>query len=499
MPRIDWNATVEDMRGALPATQFRNWIQPLTLVRQDDRAVVLGVPSRFHEEWLRRHYSSQLVRALKKQSGSDLQLEFEILKEPHETPTLPPSVPAAPAATATPTAEPTRPFLRVLPKLEPEASSPSPAAAPVGSPAPTVEPVHIIGLTPRPTVAEPEGPRIEDAALPVFQNKYFEAPFNAVAYQCAALFTEGPYPAVNPLVVVAGVGMGKTHLLAETGRWMTKKHPTLQVRYTNAEAFMNEQGQHYRQNSILDFKRVYGERTHCLLFDDIHLLAGKLKTQELLLHFFNEITNRGGRLAFTSTIAPQRLPDFIEPLRSRLCAGVLAEVRAPNMDERHDMLERLAKEQQIPIDGPALRCLADQGQRDVRELLGSMVRLHLQAKIQQRSVDMALVRRDTGLVESRREKVSLEEIVSHVEHHCRVSREDMISKSRKGAVAWARQLAMFLARNHTLLSLEEIGRFFGRDHATVIHAFQKVKETLASHPSRRYEVEFLTKKLEAIG
>lgn len=493
MPRIDWNATVEDMRGALPATQFRNWIQPLTLVRSDERAVVLGVPSRFHEEWLRRHYSSQLVRALKKQTGSELQLEFEILNEmptePAPRPTAPPTAP-----TASSPAEPARPFLRVLPK--PEDLAPTPTAA---APTPEPEPApYIIGLTPKPVV-EVEAPRIEDSGLPVFQNRYFEAPFNGVAYQCAALFTEGPYPSVNPLVVVAGVGMGKTHLLAETGRWMTRKHPNLQVRYTNAEAFMNEQGQHYRQNSILDFKRTYGERTHCLLFDDIHQLAGKFKTQELLLHFFNEIANRGGRLAFTSTIAPQRLAEFIEPLRSRLCAGVLAEVRAPSMDERYELLEQLAREQQIPIDGPALRCLADQGQRDVRELLGSMLRLHLQAKIQQRSVDMALVRRDTGLVESRREKVSLEEIVSHVEHHCRVSREDMISKSRKGAVAWARQLAMFLARNHTLLSLEEIGRFFGRDHATVIHAFQKVKETLASNPSRRYEVEFLTKKLEAIG
>jgi chromosomal replication initiator protein len=483
MPRIDWNATVEDMRGALPATQFRNWIQPLTLVRADDRAVVLGVPSRFHEEWLRRHYTSHLVHSLRKQTGSDLQLEFEILKE---APSERAETSSAPAREpSTPAAEPARPFLRVLPKPDAE-------------PPPTEAPTRIIGLeAPRP-VEEP-APRIEDAQLPVFQNRYFEAPFNAVAYQCAALFTEGPYATVNPLVVVAGVGMGKTHLLAETGRWMARKHPDLQVRYTNAEAFTNEQGHHYRQNSILDFKRRFGERTHCLLFDDIHQLAGRYKTQELLLHLFNEITNRGGRLAFTTTVSPQRLTDFIEPLRSRLCAGVLAEVRPPNMDERYALLQRLAEEQHIPIDGPALRCLADQGQRDVRELLGSMLRLHLQARIQQRTVDMALVRRDTALVESRREKVSLEEIVSHVEHHCRVSREDMISKSRKGAVAWARQLAMYLARNHTLLSLEEIGRFFGRDHATVIHAFQKVKETLASNPSRRYEVEFLTKKLEALA
>jgi len=140
--------------------------------------------------------------------------------------------------------------------------------------------------------------------------------------------------------------------------------------------------------------------------------------------------------------------------------------------------------------------LADKHQTDVREMIGTLLRVHLQATLENKRLDGEFLAREGLVRETHREAITLAEIVSLVEHNFGVSRTDMFSKSRKGNINWARQVAMFLARTYTLLPLEEIGKQFGRDHATVIHAFSKVKETMEQQPTRRYEVEFLQQKLQ---
>jgi chromosomal replication initiator protein len=498
---LNWDAAVDVIREALPPTQFQNWIRPLRFLRHNHAAVVLGVPSRFHEEWLRRNYAHALQTAIRNQCGADLQLEFEVLTAAHtaeQEHDLPPPSPGtttpslATGLVPAPSARSTRPTLRVVGP----AGAADMAARTTTLPAPVPAP-SLAAAAPM-TPDAPEEADDGDPRLPQFQQPFFEVGANSVAYQCSLLFGESRVPTIPTLLIIGTTGLGKTHLLGEAGRWIGMKHSNLRVRYTSAEAFTNEQGQHYRTNSILSFKRRYADRTDVLLFDDIQGLAGRWKTQEVLLHCLNEIGNRGGRVAFTSNVLPQRLGEFLEPLRSRLLAGVVAELRGPTHEERTVLLQRMAEHQNLVIDPIALRLLAEQHHRDVRELFGALLRVHLQARLENRPLDVALVRQRSMSVEpSREERVSLEEIVGLVEHNFRVQRTDLVSKSRKGAVVWARQVAMYLARTYTLLPLEEIGRFFGRDHATVIHAFGKVKETMATQPTRRYEVEFLVKKLEA--
>jgi len=461
MHQLDWNAAIDSMREYLPVAQFQNWVKPLEFIRCSDNALVLGVPSRFHEDWVRHHYSGHIQKAIRKQVGADLQLTFEILVQEENVEAALAPLPSAPAPTPTPT----RPALRIVPS-------------------------HSDGHG-------EEEHAIEAPVLPIFQHPFMEMPYNHVAYQCANMFASGKHFPMNPLILLGGIGMGKTHLLTEIGQQVRAQNPRARIRFTNFESFSAEMVTALRSNDIHAFKRKYREGTDCLLFDDIQGLTKRLKTQEELLHIFNEIVARGGRIAFTSSVAPQRLEEFIEPLRSRLLSGVMAEIKPPSFEERVEILSRMSIHSHMAIDPLVLRSMADKGQKDVRELIGSLFRVHLQAKLENRTLDDKFLAKEGWVQESQRSAITLSEIISLVEHNYGVSREDLASKSRKTAVSWARQVAMYLARKHTLLSLEEIGKNFGRDHATVIHAFQKVSETMETQPTKKYEVEFLKQKLES--
>lgn len=471
MPHLDWNATINAIRESVPQTQFQNWFKPVTLIRQDETTITLGVPSRFHEEWLKSNYSRQITAAIRTQSGLDLQLEFEVLVQSENEEAALSLAPVPPPSG--------RPSLRVIDGQNQQAN---PFAGAMAQP-PATE-----NAPPAPMMPEPPN-------APQFAQDFFEFAFNHVAYQCANLFVQGNLT-VNPLVLQAGVGMGKTHLLSDIGTRLFRKNPQLRIRYTNSESFTAEMVQSYRSNDNMTFKKKYRENTDVLLFDDVHQIAGRLKTQEEVVHIFNELTARGGRLIFTSLVPVHRLEEFIDPLRSRLAAGVCAEIRSTSYEDRIQVLGKSCEINKLIVPPELLNQLADQGQKDVRELMGSLVRLHLQAQIENRELDTKFLAREGWVRESKKETINLDEIITLVEHNYGIPRSELTSKSRKSVTTWARQVAMYLARHYTLLPLEEIGKALGRDHATVIHAFQKVTETMESQPHRKYEVEFLKQKLQ---
>ncbi len=467
MHQLDWNAAICQLKEVLPPTQFQNWVQPVSFLRTGEKSVVLGVPSRFHEEWVRLHYTREITAALKKQTGAELQLEFEILiGEENQN--------AAEAAIPLPPSPPQRPTLRI-----------------VGGGA---------SATPAPPKALPEAESLPhfnlDPGLPNFSGPFMEFGFNRMALGFSREFSKIGKLSFPCLILNAGVGMGKTHLLAEIGLMFQNTHPTARIRYVSGESFGAEYVRALKSNSLADFKWKYSQ-LDCLLFDDLHQFSGP-KFQEALLFVFNEITNRGGRIAFGTSQPINRISDLIEPLRSRLQSSMVCEISPPNYDQRVELLSRACEQNRIAADGMVLRRLASQGQRDVREILGSLLSLHLRATISQQPLEESLSQHEQEQIEQpSRDPINLNEIVLLVEHNFLMSRSDLVSKSRKEAPTWARQVAMYLARTYTLLPLEEIGTFFGRDHATVVHSFQKVVDSMEAHPQKRYQVEFLKKKLQA--
>lgn len=456
-----WESTLKSIQEEIPAPQFQRWFKQLSFLRQEAETIYLGVPSRFHQDWLSTHYAEHLSRAITQHFGNSLQLEFEVLVEDSNL----------------------------------EASS-SAVLPPLTVQKPTLRVLEGGGSASLPITPPDSNPEV-DSQLPQFSGDFFELDFNRLCFQYCGLFVQGNTPSLNPLFISGAVGMGKTHLLSLIGKEIQKRSPHLRLRYTNSEKFTNEMYKSWNDKTGPNFQRIYRDEVDVLLFDDLQGLAGRRATQEALLHIYNEILSRGGKVVFASSLLPQKLGEFLEPLRSRLLSGVSAEIKTPVYEEKVALLSLLAQQNQIAVEEPVLRILADQGHRDIRELLGTFLRLHLQARIENKSLDSRFLAGEGVSFEAPQQAITLNEIISLVEHNFGVSKTDLISKSRKGIIAWARQVAMYLGRRFTLLSLEEIGKTFGRDHATVLYAYDKVSETLRLHPTRKYELEFLINKLQA--
>lgn len=464
MSYLDWHATLKTIQEEVAQVHFQNVLLPLQLIDIDDKSVRLGVLSNFHADRV-QSFTSVIKKAIHKQTGSDLQLEFEVLiREANELASRSSGTAPTPAqSTFVPPVS-----LKVLQK-----------------------PLHIEEAVPQ-ELFETVEPN-----YPSFSNEFFICAFNQVAYQFGLLFAEKRDSNIQTLTVVSQVGMGKTHLLSEIGKAIHKKNPSLRIRYTHAEAFTGEMYQSFQSNhDSFAFKRKYRHETDVLLFDDLHLLTKRTKSQEELVHIYNEITSNGGRVLFTSSVPIHKLEEFSVPLRSRLSSSVIAEIRHPSFEERVEMLSKAAASNQMEVETPVLRILAEKGNSDVRGLIGTLIRIHLQSQLENKTLNASYLSEEGLMREIKREAVTMEEIVALVEYNFGISREELGSKSRKGNVAWARQVAMYLARRFTQLSLEQIGKNFGRDHATVCHADEKVKEAMKEQPSKRYEVEFLQKKLQ---
>ena len=456
-----WESTLKTIQDEVPAPQFQRWFKQLSFLRQEGETIYLGVPTLFHQDWISTYYREQLHRAIQQNFGNPLQLEFEVLVEDQN--------------------------------MEAATSVPLPVIAP---PKPTLRVVEGGHSAPRTEPASEEFD-IFSPQIPQFAGEFFELDFNRLCFQYSGLFAQKSSASLNPLVLVAGIGMGKTHLLATLGKEIIKNSPQLKVRYTHAEKFTNEMFRTWNDKNGPNYQRFYRDQVDILLFDDLQGLAGKKATQEALLHIYNEILSRGGRVVFTSSIPVSKLTDFLEPLRSRLLSGVSAEIKPPSYNEKLALLSLLAQQNQISVEETVLRVLADQGHKDVRELLGVFLRLHLQSRIEKKALDATFLAKEGLNFEAPQAAISLTEIIAMVEHSFGISKSDLISKSRKGLIVWARQVAMYLGRRFTVLSLEEIGKQFGRDHATVLYAYDKVSEAIRIHPSRKYEVEFLLQKLQA--
>lgn len=469
MQHLDWTATLNSMKESLPRSQFLNWIEPLEFIQSDETSVRLGVPSQFHEDMLRGHLKQHLIQAIQKQTGSPVQLEFEVLAKTNFEASQSTEPPATELPFPLPVPPPQRPSLRVIEGALSKAENES-----------LVEP---------PPPARPQYPR--------FTNPFFEVPFNAVALQAARLFVEGKDSNLNSIVIIAGVGMGKTHLLSTIGESIEAKFPRLRIRYTNSESFTAEMVQSFRDNNNHEFKKRYREETDVLLFDDVHELQGRDRTQEQVLHIFNELLTLGRRIVFTSKVPISRLTRIIEPLRSRLQSMVAVEIENAIADDRFNLLTQVVEHNQIVVDGQALRHLSENGSQDVRELIGSIVRLHIKSKLENKPITADYLIRQGSFQQATRSQVTIDEIISLVEMNFGVSRQELSNKGRKSNIAWARQVAMYLARHLTYLPLEEIGAAFGRDHATVLYSYERVSEGVRTQRDIQLQIEYLLERLKS--
>ncbi|MES2202374.1 MAG: chromosomal replication initiator protein DnaA [candidate division FCPU426 bacterium] len=328
-------------------------------------------------------------------------------------------------------------------------------------------------------------------------SNFVVGPSNRFAQAACLAVAENPAHSYNPLVLYGGVGLGKTHLMHAIGNTALVKNPSLRVLYITSENFMNEMIGVLRSGGDMRNFREKFRNVDILLVDDIQFLAGKESTQEEFFHTFNDLHSRGKQIVATSDIPPREI-NLDERLRNRFEWGLVADIGRPDFETRIAILRRKASEEKRGVPDDVLEFLARTFTSNVRELEGSLIKIFALSSILDREVNVDLAKealRDVLRVQSR--PISMEFIQEVVSQHYNLKLSDMKARKRTDAIAFPRQIAMYLSRGLTSASLPEIGNTFGgRDHTTVIHAINKIEKKMAAEHDLAVTIESLIQQIK---
>ena len=328
--------------------------------------------------------------------------------------------------------------------------------------------------------------RVGDVSLNpkyTFEN-FVVGPSNRFTHAACLSVAEQPAKSYNPLFIYGKVGLGKTHLMQAICHYVKHRTPKTNIKYISSEKFTNELIKNIHQHSMNAFRQKY-RNVDILLLDDIHFIAGKEATQEEFFHTFNTLKDSHKQIIISSDKSPKEIPKLEERLVSRFSWGLITDVQAPDFETRIAILKKKLEHEKTPIPDDVIFFVAESIKNNIRELEGALIRLVAYAVLEEKTVDLSLAR--DILKDMLRESVktiTIDTIQKRVANFYNLTLLDLKTKRRNKNLVLARQVAMFLARELTCLSLPEIGQHFGsRDHTTVLHAYNKIKRECKNNPS----------------
>jgi chromosomal replication initiator protein len=467
-----WGQALEIIRPELEETAFNTWfhgsVSPLGIIGED--TLVVGVPNNFAREWMEARYTNLLIAALSSASGKAMLVEFQI---PGENEAAEPA-PSSPG----PSAPPERPVSNGLLGTN--------GADPVS-----------VGLE-----AE-EQRRVQEAIEGEFNDKYTFDSFvigesNRFAYAAAQAVAERPGHAYNPLFIYGGSGLGKTHLMQAIGHYARLHYPHMRIKYVSFEGFMND-----FIAAVLDksaprdsFRKLYRDND-LLLVDDIQFLSSSKaeRTQEEFFNTFNHLYQLGKQIVLCSDRPPKDMPMLDERMRSRFEHGLITDIQPPDLETRLAILQAKASIEGVTVPDAVLAFIAERISSNIRELEGALVRVIAFGKLTRHNVDLELAQRVLANVFPERslQPISIQTIQNEVCKFFGVTKAEMIGNKRSQVIVYPRQMAMYLTRELTDLSLPRIGaEFGGRDHTTVMHATQKITKLMKDSREVYNQVQTLT-------
>jgi chromosomal replication initiator protein len=445
-----WTRLQAELRRRVPDATYDIWLAPLALGAVDGAHVVLHAPADVRD-WVGQRYGSVLDEAARAVLGAQATVE---LRDATRAPNAP-ALPAAPAAIVEPVAA----------LFDDETSR----------------------LNPKYTF---EQFVIGDA--------------NRFAHAAALAVAELPGQAYNPLFVVGPPGVGKTHLLHSIGNYVRAYGGGLTVRYTTVERFTNEFLEALKARDVDAFKHRY-RRNDVLLIDDVQFLEAKVKTEEEFFHTFNALHETGSQLVLTSDRPPRDMAALEDRLRQRFESGLLVDIREPDAATRLTVLRKRALHDGIELADPhVLPLIAERVTDNLRSLEAALIRVVAYASLTDKPIDARLADEVLTQLYGRQQEraiaaggaAAVERIQDLVAEAFGLTRDELLSKSRAARVAWPRQVAMYLAREHTHETLPAIGRRFGgRDHSTVLHACKRAADRIGTDPDAYDAVTRITARL----
>ncbi len=454
-----WAAILDVVRSELNTPTFKTWFEHTEPIDIADGKLRIAVQNEFARDWLESRYSGLLRAALAQVDGDGLSLSFVI--SPTQTDA---SSPAADSA------------------LPGQDSEEPPVSAEINQPAGGIQ-------------------------LPAaFHPKYTFESFvigasNRFAHAASLAVAEAPGRAYNPLFIYGGVGLGKTHLLHAIGHYAQQSFPHMKVKYVTSEQFTNEVIDLIRagdRQKMDRFRRQY-RTADVLLLDDVQFLKGKDATQEEFFHTFNALEQAGKQVVLSSDRPPKDIATLEDRLRSRFEMGLITDIQPPDLETRIAILRRKVEIEHLDVPHDVLAFVADRVASNIRELEGALIRVVAFSSLTRHPVDIELARnvlRDIFPERSTR-PIAVSTIQREVCKYYSLSHAELVGNKRSQSIVYPRQIAMYLARELTDLSLPSIGsEFGGRDHTTVMHAKAKIEKMLTADRDVYNQIQTLTNSVK---
>ncbi|MEK7744191.1 MAG: chromosomal replication initiator protein DnaA, partial [Elusimicrobiota bacterium] len=320
---------------------------------------------------------------------------------------------------------------------------------------------------------------------------------NQLAHAAALAVAQAPAQAYNPLFLHGATGLGKTHLMHAIGHSILQRNPEAKVAYLSTEKFTNEYIHAIQENALTKFRQRY-RSVDVLLVDDVQFLAGKERIQEEFFHTFNDLFESQKQIIISSDRPVAEIATLEARLVSRFQWGLSADISSPDLETRVAILRSKAATLKIELPMPVIEFMAQHISKNIRRLEGALIKISSYAALTGKTLDLATTEHllKDVLMEEAQNRLNIEGIQKRVADHYQIRHSDMTSKRRPNAIAFPRQIAMYLSRQLTRHSLQEIGEAFGgRDHGTVIHAVKTVENMMEQDNSVRGSVDFLKAQL----
>lgn len=419
-----WQEILSIIHTKLSKPSFDTWFKATKAIQMSDHSVVISAPTTFAVEWLESRYTKLVSSTIYEVLGKQVDVKFVI--EENKPADVVPQQP-----------------------------------------------------TPMPQVTQ------EEAFTHMLNPKYTFDTFvigsgNRFAHAASLAVAEAPAKAYNPLFLYGGVGLGKTHLMHAIGHYILEHNPASRVVYISSEKFTNEFINSIRDNRAESFRNKY-RNVDILLIDDIQFLAGKESTQEEFFHTFNALHEEQKQIIISSDRPPKEIPTLEDRLRSRFEWGLITDIQPPDLETRIAILRKKAKAENLDIPNEAMMYIANQIDTNIRELEGALIRVVAYSSLTNQDVTTHLAAEALKdiIPSSRPKMITIQDIQQRVGEYYNLKLEDFKARKRTKAVAFPRQIAMYLSRELTDFSLPKIGEAFGgRDHTTVIHAHEKITQSL---------------------
>ncbi|MFU2488048.1 chromosomal replication initiator protein DnaA [Thauera sp. WH-1] len=499
-----WSFCLSRLEQELPQQQFSTWIKTLQAEVGEAGGWRLVAPNRFVLQWVRERYLRRILELGEEFAGIPLQVELQLpaVGSPRAARSSKPAASSSTAVSAPP------------PALAAAAEATTPAQA-GSAPAAFAEPV---AETSSATTAAPRARRVaassaqanDSGSLSGIELAYEKTRLNPdftfdtlvtgrandLARAAAMQVSQNPGTSYNPLFVYGGVGLGKTHLVHAIGNAVFKHNPRAVIRYVHVEDYYADVVRAYQQKSFDAFKRYY-RSLDMLIIDDIQFFNNKNRTQEEFFHAFNALTEARKQIVITCDTYPKDIQGLEDRLISRFDWGLTVQIEPPELEMRVAILKKKAEALRVAVDDDVAFLIAKNLRSNVRELEGALNKVVAYARFHGRQIGLEVAKEALkDLLHAHNRQLSIEHIQKTVADYYKIKVADMHSKKRTRVIARPRQVAMWLAKELTPMSLPAIGEAFGgRDHTTVLHACRTITELRLGDHQLNHDVHVLTQVL----